>query len=86
MSKKASKENSLLELLSLRGIPPEDVAVFGDEIPDLGMIETFGYSVAMGNARPELKEAANYVTRSNDENGVAFALKEYFNIVEINDL
>ena len=77
MSNKASKENALLKLLSLRNIAPEEVVVFGDDIPDLGMFKTFGCSVAMGNARAELKEAATYVTKSNDEDGIAFALKEY---------
>lgn len=81
MSNKASKEAALLELLSLRNIPPEEVAVFGDDIPDLGMIKTFKHSVAMGNAKPELKEAAAYVSRNNDDNGVAFALEKYLNIL-----
>ena len=81
MSNKASKENALLELLSLRGIVPEEVVVFGDDVPDLGMFGTFGCSVAMGNAKAALKEAATYVTRSNDEDGVAFALEKYLGIL-----
>ncbi|MFC1715042.1 HAD-IIB family hydrolase [Candidatus Poribacteria bacterium] len=81
MSSKASKENALLELLSLRGISPEEVVVFGDDMPDLGMFRTFGCSVAMANAKEPLKEAATYVTRSNDEDGVAFALEKYLGIL-----
>jgi hydroxymethylpyrimidine pyrophosphatase-like HAD family hydrolase len=81
MSSEASKENALMELLSLRNIPLEEVVVFGDDMPDLGMFKTFGCSVAMGNGKEALKEAATYVTRSNDEDGVAFALKEYLGIL-----
>jgi len=81
MSKDATKENALLELLSLRDIAPEEVVVFGDDMPDLGMFETFGCSVAMGNAKAALKETATYVTKNNDEDGVAFALKEYLGIL-----
>ncbi len=77
MAGEASKECALLDLLSLRGIAPDEVAVFGDDTPDMGMFRTFGRSIAMGNAPEELKDAATYVTRSNDDDGVAFALRKY---------
>ena len=81
MSNGATKENALLKLVSLRGIVPAKVVVFGDDMPDLGMFKAFGCSVAMANASPELKEAATYVTKSNDDDGVAFALEEYLGIL-----
>jgi hydroxymethylpyrimidine pyrophosphatase-like HAD family hydrolase len=81
MSSEASKENALLELISLRGIAPEEVVVFGDDMPDLGMFRIFGCSVAMENARSALKEAATYVTKSNDDDGVAFAFERYLGIL-----
>jgi hydroxymethylpyrimidine pyrophosphatase-like HAD family hydrolase len=68
-------------LLALRGILPERVAVFGDDVPDVGMFGTFGCSIAMVNAPAALKEAATYVTLSNDADGVAFALDEYLGIL-----
>ncbi len=77
MAGEASKERALQDLLSLRGIPPDEVVVFGDDMPDAGMFRTFGCSIAMGNAPEELKDAATYVTRSNDDDGVAFALRKY---------
>jgi hydroxymethylpyrimidine pyrophosphatase-like HAD family hydrolase len=80
MSREASKERALLDLLALRGIPPEKVVVWGDDTPDLGMFRTFGCSVAMANAPAVLRNAATYVTRSNDEDGVAFALEEYLGL------
>ena len=77
----ASKQKALLDLLSLRGILPEEVVVFGDDTPDIGMFQTFGCPIAMGNAIAPLKDAATYVTRSNDEDGVGFALKHYLGSV-----
>lgn len=79
-SSEASKERALLELLSLQGIAREEVVVFGDDVPDVGMFKTFGYSVAMANAPTVLKDAATYVTRSNDDDGVAFAIDRYLGI------
>lgn len=81
MASEASKERALVDLLSLRDIPCNEVVVFGDDTPDVGMFRTFGRSVAMANAPTVLKEAATYVTRSNDEDGVAFALDTYLNIL-----
>lgn len=77
----AKKETALLELLSLRGIDPAAVAAFGDNAADAGMLQACGLSVAMGNAAPPVKAAARFVTRSNDEDGVAVAIREQFGIV-----
>jgi Cof subfamily protein (haloacid dehalogenase superfamily) len=77
MAGEASKERALLDMLSLRGIAPDELMVFGDDMPDAGMFRTFGCSIAMGNAPKELRDTATYVTRSNDDDGVAFALRKY---------
>ena len=53
---------------------------FGDGGNDKTMLMTAGIGVAMGNANEDVKEIANYVTTSVDENGVLNALK-YFNII-----
>ncbi len=50
---------------------------FGDGLNDLSMVRMAGIGVAMANAAPEVLEAANYVTLSNDEDGVAAALRHY---------
>ena len=81
MSGEASKERALVDLLSLRSIPCDEVIVFGDDSPDIGMFRTFGYSVAMANASTILKDASTYVTRSNDDDGVAFAIGNYLGIL-----
>ena len=81
VSSEATKQNALLRLLSLRDITPDRVVVFGDDSPDVGMFRTFGCSVAMANAKAALKEIATHVTRNNDEDGVAFALKELLAVI-----
>lgn len=53
-----------------------DVIAFGDGENDLTMIQEAGTGVAMGNAVPAVKAAAKLVTKSNDEDGIAFALQE----------
>lgn len=53
----------------------DEVSVFGDDVNDLEMISFYPNSVAMGNAVAPVKSAAGFVTRSNDEDGVAHALK-----------
>ena len=47
----------------------------GDSTNDLAMIEKCGCGVAMGNARPEVKEAADVMTGTNEEDGVAQLLE-----------
>ena len=48
---------------------------FGDSPNDMAMISESGFGVAMGNALPEVKEAADYVTSSCDDEGVSRAIK-----------
>ncbi len=59
-------------------IPQERIIAFGDERNDVEMIEDAGIGVAMGNAYPPLKQIADYVTKTNDEEGIAFFLQGYF--------
>lgn len=59
------------------GLPIDDVYSFGDGINDLSMIQAAGHGVAMGNAVPELKAAAEYVTSDINDDGIARALTHY---------
>ena len=54
----------------------EEVLAFGDSLNDLSMLEYAGHSVAVGNARIEVKEAADEVCLANDEDGVATYLEQ----------
>ncbi len=56
------------------GIEPAEIAVIGDEINDLAMVRGAGCGIAMGNAIDAVKAAADYVTASNDADGVAEAI------------
>ena len=49
----------------------------GDSYNDMDMLEWAGLGVAMGNAPKDVKEAADYVTTSNEEEGVAEALRRF---------
>lgn len=59
-----------------RGIASESVLAMGDGLNDLPLFEFAGATVAPRNARRRVLEAATYVTRSNDEDGVAHALRD----------
>ncbi|MDD2970745.1 MAG: HAD family hydrolase [Lachnospiraceae bacterium] len=74
--KHASKGAKLKELQKKLGITPEETMVFGDNINDLEMMESAGYSVAIGNARPEVKAKANFIADRNVNDGVLKVLKK----------
>lgn len=73
----ASKGAMLARLLADLEIPPSAVMAIGDAENDIEMIRLAGIGVAMGNASAPVKEAARWVTASNDEDGVAVALEKY---------
>ncbi|QAS51638.1 Cof-type HAD-IIB family hydrolase [Halobacillus litoralis] len=61
-------------------IPKDRVIAFGDEDNDFEMIEYAGVGVAMGNAINELKDIANHVTHTNEQNGIGEFLNDYLKI------
>lgn len=73
-SVKVSKGNAVKAVCEYFEIKPEEIVTIGDGENDLSMFELNPNSVAMGNSLPEIKEKANYVTASNDEDGVAKVL------------
>jgi hydroxymethylpyrimidine pyrophosphatase-like HAD family hydrolase len=58
-------------------IPAGSIATIGDMPNDVLMFNKSGMSIAMGNASKEVQEKAHFVTRSNEENGFAFAVEEF---------
>jgi hypothetical protein len=56
---------------------PEEIATIGDQPNDILMFEHSGLSIAMGNADPEAKAAAHQVTRSNEDEGFAYAVEHF---------
>jgi hypothetical protein len=73
----SSKWRALSRLIEMEGCTPEQVICIGDEINDLEMISHAGLGVAMGNAIPAVKAVADYITRSNEEDGVAHVVEQY---------
>lgn len=67
----ADKGRALLSLAQHLSIPAADTIAFGDNSNDLRMLRAAGTSVAMGNAAPEVRAACDYVTETNDRDGVA---------------
>jgi Cof subfamily protein (haloacid dehalogenase superfamily) len=78
VSKGVSKWSGLLYLADYLGVKRSQIVAIGDEQDDLEMIKMAGLGVAMGNAPSEVKVAADWVTRTNDEQGVSYMLKEFF--------
>lgn len=78
LPKGVSKWNGLVYLANYLGIKRSEMVTIGDGLDDIDMIAGAGLGVAMGNAPSEVKAAAKWVTRSNDENGVGYVLKEFF--------
>jgi hydroxymethylpyrimidine pyrophosphatase-like HAD family hydrolase len=77
MDKKADKGCALQVICDHYGIDRKEVMAMGDSFNDIAMIEWAGVGVAMGNAYDMVKDAADYVTTSNDEDGVAEAIRKF---------
>lgn len=71
----ATKWSAIQWLAEGRGVDPARIAAIGDEINDLPMIRGAGLGVAMGNAVEPIRAAASRHTRSNDDDGVAWAVR-----------
>ncbi|MCR4441636.1 MAG: Cof-type HAD-IIB family hydrolase [Peptococcaceae bacterium] len=73
--KEATKGRALESLARSLGLAPSRVMAIGDSWNDIDMLEFAGLGVAVENAAPEVKRAARYITRSNDDDGVAEAIE-----------
>ncbi len=72
-----SKAESLIRLGKQLGIRQEEIMACGDGMNDYEMIEMAGFGVAMENGNPKVKEIADYVTVSNEADGVAKAIEKF---------
>lgn len=70
MPRNIDKAQSLQKLLNSIGLTADSMICCGDGYNDLSMIEYAGLGVAMENAQPIIKESADFITRSNDEDGI----------------
>jgi hypothetical protein len=72
-----SKGAALKRLAGMIGLTPERTLVFGDSLNDVSMMAYAVHSVAMGNARDDVKAAARYICQTNAEDGVARFIQEH---------
>lgn len=77
VKKGVSKGQALIHLSRLTGIATDEMMSLGDQENDLTMIKTAGIGVAMGNAIDAVKATADYITDTNNEDGVAKAIYHF---------
>lgn len=80
LNKKASKGTGVKKLAEHLNIKQEEIICIGDAGNDVDMIEFAGLGVAMGNAFEEVKNVADYITLSNEEDGVAHVIEKYIGV------
>ena len=77
MPQNVDKATSLDKMLENIGMTKENTICCGDGFNDISMIKYAGMGVAMGNAQPAVKEAADYITGTNDEDGLVQVIDEF---------
>jgi Cof subfamily protein (haloacid dehalogenase superfamily) len=80
MNRNASKANAVKVLSEALHIPREETIAIGDNFNDQHMIEYAGLGIAMGNAPDAVKQSADYVTDTNNNDGVAKALTHFLEL------
>ena len=79
-AKDVDKWNALEEIIGLMNISKEEVVTIGDNANDLKMITNAGLGVAMGESAPYVKQSADLIAPTNDEDGVAIILNKIFDL------
>ncbi len=77
MPPRIDKAHSLQKLLNSIGLTANEMICCGDGYNDLTMIEYAGLGVAMSNAQPAVLDKADYITKSNDEDGILHVIEEF---------
>lgn len=75
--KTVNKGQAIIHLAEKLGLTIDQTMAIGDQENDRSMLEVVGAPVVMENGNSELKKIAKYITKSNDESGVAHALREW---------
>jgi len=77
LNKDVNKGTGVKLLAERLGLQRNELMAMGDQENDLAMLEFAGTGVAMGNAIPSVKEIAQFVTKTNREDGVAYAIEKF---------
>ncbi|HET7627208.1 MAG TPA: Cof-type HAD-IIB family hydrolase [Bacillales bacterium] len=75
--KRVHKAFGLRHVCELLQLPMRQVLAIGDSLNDLQMIKSAGIGVAMGNAQEAVKKAADHITETNENDGVATAIEKF---------
>ena len=78
MNAGVSKGEGLKTVMACRDLKPEEIIAFGDEENDLPMFSVAGFSAAPSSARENVRQAADFIFGSNEEEGLAVFLEELF--------
>ena len=79
MPQNVDKAQSLLTLLNTIGIDSDEMIGCGDGFNDISMIEVAGLGIAMENAQDIVKSSADYITLSNDDEGILHVINKFMN-------
>jgi len=80
MDSRGSKSNAVKFVSERLGLTPAEVIAMGDNYNDVEMIQFAGVGVAMGNAPDDIKAVADYVTDTNNNDGVRKAMEKFFGL------
>lgn len=75
----AKKSLGIEYVMQLTNIDKNSTVAFGDGENDISMLKSSGYSIVMGNASDKVKEHADFITKSNNEDGVAYVIEKIIN-------
>ena len=75
----AKKSLGIEYIMNLKNIDRDSTVAFGDGENDISMLQSAGYSIVMGNASDKVKEHADFITKSNNEDGVAYVIEKIIN-------
>ena len=78
VNEQVNKWTGIEKMIEYYGILPEETAAIGDAENDIEMLQSAGFSIAMGNANDDVKKSAQYVTSHVDEDGIANAFEYLF--------
>ena len=82
VNRECTKLEGIHKMRQALGLEMDEIAVFGDDLNDLEMLSNCPVSIAMGNGAEEAKASARHVTLTNDEGGIAHALKQILHIID----
>ena len=81
MGKSVNKLQGIEKIRNHYGFLKNEIAVFGDDINDIEMLSEYPFSFAMGNAEPQVKSAAKYITLDNDAEGIHEAISNTLHLL-----